>query len=289
MPDETLKESIARYGILHPPIVREVTSNSYKIGTGRQRLLAFSSLSGESTCACLVISRRVTEADVFNILLEEIQLTRELTVIEKAIFLQKITAIPAAKQMIAESLVRLGLGPHPFSLEQTLKLLDLEDPILQGIQHGLMNETVAHEFISLSAQDRMALFTIISALRLSFSYQKKLLNICRELAGRGNKTIAAVLATDEVHAIMHHQEANPPQKTKSLMHWLSRKQMPRSAQAAVEFNRFITVMQLPHNVSVDHTLNFEDDAVTLAITFPDRQSLQHAWEKIRHATRSSDN
>jgi hypothetical protein len=73
------------------------------------------------------------------------------------------------------------------------------------------------------------------------------------------------------------------------MLWLSRKHMPRSGQAVEEFTRFIAAMQLPQNVSVDHTPFFEDDAMTLSITFPNRKSLQHAWEKIRHATNRNDN
>jgi hypothetical protein len=92
-----------------------------------------------------------------------------------------------------------------------------------------------------------------------------------------------------VQSILQHQDANPPQKTKNLMLWLYRRHMPRAQQAEEEFNRFISALQLPQNVSVGHTPFFEDDAMTLAITFPNRKSLQEAWKKIRHATDSTDN
>ena len=288
-PDGSLIKSISLHGILHPPIVRKISPDSYTIVAGRKRLLALYSLHAESTCACLVISRRSPEVDVFSILLEEIQLTRQLTAVEKAIFLKKITATVAERQIIEEFLPRLGFAPHSFSLKQSLKLLNLEFPILLSIQHGQINETVAHELIGLPEADRMALFAILASLRLSSSYQKKLLNMCRELAGRNNTSIAALLDNDEVHGILDHQEANPPQKTKNLMLWLSRNHMPRYRQAAEEFKRFIAAMHLPQNVSVDHTPFFEDDAMTLAITFPNRESLQHAWEKIRHAEPNSEN
>jgi len=289
LPDETLISSISRYGILHPPIVRETSPESYTVVAGRKRLLALASLERENTCACLIISSRIPEADVFFILLEEVQLARPLTAVEKAIFLQKTMAIMDERLIIEEFLPRLGLAPHASVLKQALKLLSLEDPILCSIQHGRTNAAVAHELIGLSAQDRMALFALIEALRLSFSYQKKLLNICRDLASRGNTSIAALLDHDEVHEILQHQEANPPQKTKNLMLWLTRSQMPRYKEATEEFKRFTTAMHLPQNVSVDHTPYFEDDAMTLSITFPDRKSLQQAWEKIRHAAHSSDN
>ena len=288
-PGESLIRSIARHGILHPPIVRKISPDSYAIVAGRKRLLGFYSLHAESTCACLCISRRIPEVDVFSILLDEIQLTRQLSAVEKAIFLQKITAIVDERQIVGEFLPRLGFAPHSFAIKQSLALLNLEAPILRSIQHGRINETVAHGLLGLSAQDRMALFAILASLRLSSSYQKKLLHMCRELAGRNDTSIAALLDNDEVRGILNHQEANPPQKTKNLMLWLSRSQMPRYSEAAEQFKRFVTAMHLPQNVSVDHTPFFEDDALTLSITFTNRKSLQHAWEKMRHAVHSSDN
>lgn len=287
--DKALSNSIARYGILLPPIVREIDADLFCIVAGRRRLLALQSLHTERTCACRIIYHKVPEIDVFDILLEAIRICRELTIIEKAIFLQKITAITDERLIIREFLPRLGLAPSGFSIKQTLKLLDLEEPIVRSVHHGQINETVAHGFLVLPPQDRMVLFEIIATLKLSFSYQKKLLHICSELASRNNIHIAALLDNDEVHAILQHKEANPPQKTKNLMLWLSCRHMPRSAQAEEEFSRFLAALQLPPNVSVQHTPFFEDDSITLSITFPNRKYLHQAWEKIRHATHNTDN
>lgn len=287
--DSTLKASIARHGILHPPIVREINPVSYTIIAGRKRLLAWRSLAKEKTCHCLVISRQIPEFEVFHILLAEIQLVRQLTMVEKALFLQKIAAVAEEKQIVKEFLPRLNLAPDPSVMKQTLRLLELEAPILKGIHQGYVNETVARDFVSLPLQDRSILFEIVASLRLSLSNQKKLLQICRELASRENKSITALLATPEVHAILHHPEANPPQKTKNLMTWLARRHKSRSIHAEEEFNRFINEIRLPGNVSVTHTPFFEDDAVTLSITFRNRSFLLQAWEKIKHATRDNEN
>jgi beta-mannanase len=73
------------------------------------------------------------------------------------------------------------------------------------------------------------------------------------------------------------------------MNWLSRKYMPRSSQAEDEFKRFIASMQLPRNVSVDHTPFFEDDSVTLSISFSNTKSVQNAWKKIKNAIRNKNN
>jgi ParB-like chromosome segregation protein Spo0J len=286
--DETLKRSIERYGLLHPPLVMETVSGPYVIISGRKRLNVLRSLNREETC-CLVIPPGFPENELFQMLLEEAQLVRQLTLAEKAIFLQKLAPLVAEEQIIREFLPRLGLAPDLFALKQILKLLDLENPILLGLYRGEVAEAIAPDLVSLSVMDRSILFEIIIALKLSFSNQKKLLHICRELADRENISIAALLDNSEVQAILHHQDANPPQKIKKLMIWLSERYRPRFTAAEKDFSHFITAIRLPKNVSVTHTPFFEDDAVTLAITFRNRKSLQNAWEKIKHATSDTDN
>jgi hypothetical protein len=231
----------------------------------------------------------VTEIDVFHILLEEILLTRPLTVAEKALFLQKTITLLGEELVRSEFLPRLGLSPEPHAIKQTVSLLDLGDEILQAIHRGEINEKVAGSLMVLQPQDRQVLFTITASLHLSFSNQKKLAVMCRELAGRRNISIAELLADEEVQAILDHRETNPPQKTKKLMAWLHRNHMARLSRAKEEFNRFTRSLQLPGNAVVAHTEYFEDDQHTLSVTFPDRDSLQQAWEKISHALRNNEN
>jgi len=286
--DESLKRSIARYGILHPPILRETTSGSYVIVTGRKRLNVLHSLNIKGT-GCLVIPIEFPEIELFHILLEEVQLIRQLTITEKAIFLQKLAPIAGKQQIIKEFMPRLGLAPNPLTRKQILKLLDLENPILLGLYRGEVTEAVAPALVSFSVEDRSILFDIITSLKLSFSNQKKLVHICRELTDREKVSVAELLDNSEVQAILHHQDTNPPQKTKKLMIWLSERYKPRFTAAEEDFNHFITAIRLPKNVSVTHTPFFEDDTVTLAITFRNRKSLQNTWEKIKHATSDTDN
>jgi ParB family chromosome partitioning protein len=286
--DESLKQSIARYGILHPPIVRKTASGSYVIVTGRKRLNVLRSLNIKGT-GCLVIPIEFPEIELFHLLLEETQFIRQLTIAEKAIFLQKLTPIASEQQIVKEFMPRLGLAPDPMARKQILKLLDLDNPILLGLYRGQVTEAVAPALVSLSVEDRSILFEIITSLKLSFSNQKKLLHICRELANREKISVAELLDNSAVQTILHHQDTNPPQKTKKLMIWLAERYKPRFTAAEEDFNHFITAIRLPQNVSVTHTPFFENDAVTLAITFRNRESLQNTWEKIKHATSDTDN
>jgi ParB-like chromosome segregation protein Spo0J len=279
--DEKLALSIARFGILHPPLVKETSSGSYRIVAGRKRLLAARSLQEKDSCSCLVVPLHTSEVETFSLLLEETVISRPLTLTEKAIFLQKTAAHTDEEFMVREFLPRLGLAPRRFALQQTLSLCSLEPEILLALHEGVISEKSGWEFLQLAAGDRLILFGIINGLRLSGSYQKKLLVITKDLAGRNGKNIAGLLACEAVAAILHHSEANPPQKTKMLMHWLHRQHMARYSRASEEFNRFAGAMQLPENVSLTPAAAFEDESLTLSITFPDRKSLQHAWKQVK--------
>jgi hypothetical protein len=280
--DESVAKSIARHGILHLPIVKKIHTRSYVIVSGRKRLFAFRNFfPKEKSCCCMIIPDQMPELDIFSVLLEETLTNRQLTPIEKAIFLQKISPLADEKYIAKEFLPRLDLPSNPFYMKQSIILLNLEEPLIHAIHQGYINEKVARDIVSLSAKDRLAVFHIISSLRPSASNQKKLIDICRELASRENNTIAAILEDADAQNILNHQEANPPQKTKNLMNWLSRKYMPRNSCAADEFKRFAASMHLPENASVTHTPFFEDDSITLSINFSNRKSIQNAWKKIK--------
>jgi hypothetical protein len=290
IPDEPLIKSIARHGILHPPLVKEIKADSYVIVTGRKRLSAFRTLFPKMKfCTCNIIPTQIREIDTFSILLEEILTIRKLSPIEKAFFLQKLSSLIDENIIAKEFLPRLDLPPDPFYFKRTVMLLNLEEPLLRAIHQGVINEIVARDFLTLSANDRLALHHIMTSLQFSVSNQKKLLNICRELASREGRTIASIFEDKGMLEIINHKEANPPQKTKNLMNWLSRKHTPRSSQADDEFKHFSASLQLPSNVSVDHAPFFENDSVKLSITFSNRKAVQNAWKTIKDAIRNQDN
>jgi ParB family chromosome partitioning protein len=289
-PDKLLRESIARNGIIHPPIVKETISGSYVIVSGRKRLGAFRAVfPEEKMCLCMILSGGISDADVFSVLLEEIITRRQLSPIEKALFLKKISSLVDEKQIVQEFLTRMGLPRDPVQIKHGKMLLDLEDILIHALHRGDLPETMAREIMPLSADDRLAVYGVISALHLGINYQKKLLTICRDLAGREGRSIASLLNDKEVREILNHRDANPPQKTKNLMNHLVRRYTPKSSQAEEEFNRFVASLHLPPNISVKHTPSFEDDSLTLAITLSDKKTLQELLNIIKDATRNPDN
>lgn len=278
-----LQESVARVGLLHPPIVMEKNTGALQIVAGRKRLLIARDVLGAKSCNCMLLPEATSIETVLSILIEEILISRPLTPVEKALFFQKAANALGTQRAAELFLPRLGLAPHPYHIKKLLALLELEEPILVSIDQGDLGEKVALELTELSFKDRMTLYEIILELSLSVGYQKKLLTICRELSIRTKSSIADILEDDAVRRIRLHPDANVPQKGANLMAWLTARQFPRLSEAEKKFRQFAGSLGLPEAAGLTHTLSFENDALTLSLPFKNREEFLKVWERIKQA------
>lgn len=287
--DEAFKESVCRVGVLHPPIVKEKAIDAFQVVSGRKRLLASRDLLSLTSCVCLVLPQDIPEFDIFTIIFEEIKSTRQPTTLEQAFFLHKVSNFLGKEELIEKILPRMGLPPHSYHIDQALKLLDLEEPILLGIQSGILHERVAREMITLSFRDRISVFEIIDFLHFSSSNQIKFLNSCRDIAARNNESIADFLNDKEFKHILQHEKSNQPQKAVNVMSWLSAKKNPRYTETEKSFNQLIASLELPKHITVNHTPFFENDITTLKISFRDLEQFRKKWNKLKEVLDNEQN
>jgi len=288
-PDQSIRESINRVGILHPPFIKEKAADLYLIVAGRQRLMAARHILTDDFCDCFLLPREMTERDTLAILLEEILSTRPLTSLEQAVFLQKAGGFFDEDQITADILPLLGLPRHSHHIHQALRLLELEEPLLRGIELGILDERVGRDMTELSFRDRLAVYEIIELLNLSTSNQKKFLTICRDLGARTGQKIADLLDDHEFRHIIDHREANPPQKTANIMSWLKSRKSPRYCEAEKKFNHLVSSLELPKNIRIAHTPFFENDLTTLSISFKNLQQFREKWQKIKEVLDNEKN
>lgn len=278
-PDPALLTSVARTGILHPPILREQGSARLQIVAGRRRLLAAAASRQAASAICLLLPAASSAAEALSCSLEETVLRGNITMAEQAIFFHKALTL-MDEETACRFLPVLGLGPHPHHIRKLLKLLQLEEHLLLSLHRGFLQEGAAQDLLLLSFIDRMSLFELMELLRLSASNQRKLTAVCRELAGRTNTPIMALLGRGEVRAILSDPDSNVPQKTAQLMQWLSDQRFPRLSEAEQEFRTFCAGLRLPANVALTHALSFEQDKVDLVVSFRNREELARAWPRF---------
>ncbi len=279
-PSTALLASIARTGILHPPILREQGRTRMEIVTGRRRLLAAQQTQHSISTICLVLPADTLPAEALALNLEDTLLRGDITVVEQAIFFQKILDHLNEDEAARRFLPALGLEPHRHHLHNLLQLLGLEEHLLGAVHEGRLHDGVARELLALNFTDRLSLYEVMEMLSLSVSNQKKITTACRELAARHNTSIMGLLCQPQVREILNPRETNIPQKTARLMQWLTEQRFPRLAAAEQEFRSFAAALKLPSAVALTHSPSFEQDQVQLSIPFADRKELRRVWPLI---------
>ncbi|MBU0484714.1 MAG: ParB/RepB/Spo0J family partition protein [Proteobacteria bacterium] len=280
--DDSLVSSITRNGILHPPIVKE-NSNRFTIVTGRKRLrIALEHLQLKS-CNTLYLSDKISNQDCLEITLEDTLIRRKLTPVEQAIFLRKSLQWLPEEQVIDRFIPLLGISPYKHDIKEFLKLLKMEDVFILALHEGNLDLNVAFILTDLQPPDRQRILAIITRLKLSIGYQKKLAQSAIELARRSGTTVSAILAEPEVDEILAHPEANPPQICANLMEWLTKKRYPRLSKAEQSFHKLTASLDLPKGVKVSHIPSFEKDNLTLTIELVNQNELAEKWPLIKKA------
>jgi len=286
-PSTALVESVTRAGILHPPILRE-QGRTMEIVTGRRRLLAAQQTLHSISAICLVLPAETLPTETLAINLEDTMLRGDITVVEQAIFFQKILGHLDENKAAKKFLPALGLEPHRHHLHNLLQLLGLEEHLLGAVHEGRLHDGVARELLGLNFTDRLSLYEVMEILSLSVSNQKKITAICRELAARHNTSVMALLCQPEVREILDPQETNIPQKTARLMQWLTDQRFPSLAAAEQEFRTFAATLKLPSAVALSHSPSFEQDQVQLSIPFANREELRRIWPLIANALKTEE-
>ena len=282
-PSAELLASVARAGILHPPIIRELGGNRLEIVTGRRRLLAAQQTLHNISAICLVLPAETLPTEALAINLEDTLLRGDITVVEQAIFFQKILDHLDENEAARRFLPALGLEPHRHHLHNLLQLLGLEEHLLGAVHTGRLHEGVARELLALNFTDRLSLYEVIEILSLSVGNQKKITACCRELATRHNTSVMALLCRPEVREILDPRETNIPQKTARLMQWLTDQRFPSLVAAEQEFRTFAAALKLPGALTLSHSPSFEQDQVHLSIPFANREELRRVWPLIAEA------
>ncbi len=278
-PSRELRESIHRFGILNPALVKK-KAGKYIVVSGRKRLTAAIEQQDNAEFSCLVFAPSTPEVTVFTTLLEHAMLSAPLTVVEQAFFFRKLLR-HCDENRAATLLPAMGHKAHPFRITKLLELLQLSRPSLLALHTGIITQQSARMIMSLKPEEQKTLVAVIRSLRLGGSKQKKMIGMVLELSRRHAASPDDVLAdagygSDEVTAA-----ENRPQLAAALLRQLSRLCFPRLQRAEEDFQSFRRSLRMPRSTTLSHSPAFEDDTLTLSIRFENRGELQKKWDFIR--------
>lgn len=151
-----LAESIHKYGVIQPIVVRQV-NNKYEIIAGERRYKA-SKLANKQTIPAIIVNLTDRESEEIA-LLENIQ-RQELTPIEEAVSYKRILDMGYITQ---EALAK-KIGKAQSTIANKVRLLNLDDEVQEALLYGKISERHARSLLKINnrSQQRDMLKRIIN-------------------------------------------------------------------------------------------------------------------------------
>jgi len=276
--DQKLATSIDRLGLLHPPLVQR-HGEEYIILSGRKRILAADQL-GMQEIPCLVVEDTISDSMKWEILLTHALIGSQLSFVEQAHLFAKAGQEIKDEQLLA-LLPILGHKKNPQLLHTFSRSLSLVQAAVKALHRGCLQPKSIDLLDKCQPQDQETLIELIDSFRLGGSKQRNLILLALDLTRRHNVSLREII--EEWQKERKGSKTNQPQQVADLFSWLAAKQAPRHHKAQQEFKKFVREIQLPASCSLSPTASFEDEQLTLAIRFADRNNFYRSWSTIRAA------
>jgi len=273
LPDvQKLRTSIEEVGLIQPVLLRK-KRDQYQIICGFRRISAMEEL-GKSE-----IESRVFEEDgrgefqLFSLSLHENLTTRGFNAVEKAIALDKLIhrfqIDPAA--VIKTFLPLFSLEPNEKILNTYLSLAQMEDEIKTYVLKEEVSRSNIRKLSALTPDDRMAILSLISPLKLSENRLKEVLTLSEEIARRNQCQEKDIVQRSEIQTILSQKELTPSQKTERIKKVLTDLRYPKLNQLEKAFEKKRKDLNLPSNISLQHPAFFEGKRLKIEFQFETKE------------------
>lgn len=275
--DADLKKSICQTGILHPPLLQKDSDKSYTILSGRKRILAAISL-GMQEISALIIDKQTQSVLKWRIILSHSLIGSRLSIIEQAIFFSKTEPQLTVEERL-DLLPLLELKPQQYILQELAQYLTLAPITIYALHTGSLQVKIGKKLVKLCFDDQQTVVDVIRYYKLGGSKQKKLVSSAIDLVMRSGRPFREILDNwDRQHPA---KASNRPQRAMALLSWLESQCFPGRTSAKKEFEKFQRQLQLPGNVSIRPSSSFEDDTLTLSLTFKNQNDFLRNWQAIQ--------
>ena len=233
---DSLKRSIEKVGLVHPPSLQKASHGRYRIVCGWKRVLALCEL-GTQMFTAAVLPEGVREQDVFLLTLYENLSHSNLNPVETALAIHKLTRYVTLQEIQEEFLPLLGLGKSLSLLKTYTAILDLEEKIKIGLASGAIAREIVPGFLRFLPHERIVLSQLITRLKLSKSKQVELIENCAVIKERDGLNIESILKSEEVNEIFSDQKIGLVTQGDRIREYLRKLRYPRLTRAEENFHK----------------------------------------------------
>ncbi len=280
---EKILESVGEIGVLYPILVSKSSYHErYQIIAGFRRAYACREIGLDVVNANIYQVDSDNRLRAFSLALYENASHRTFNDVEKSLILTKLLGQFQCTRddVIQNYMPILDLAPNDKVLDIYLKITDFEEDIKRYIAVHELPMSMFELLANLSSDDRTAVFTLISTLKLGVNKLQELLTYLDEIALRDNCPIHDVLADHHIHEILTHEKHSRPQKAKHIRRIIRGKWYPQLTALEHEYNERVKQLHLPHGLRLQTDKFFEDDNLSATFRFQTPDQLKVFAEEL---------
>jgi ParB family transcriptional regulator, chromosome partitioning protein len=271
-PLDDLLNSIQHVGLLSLPLLG-LKSDRYTIISGFRRVAACLRL-GWPYLQARIADANASGLECLKAAIADNATNRRLNPIEQAIALSRLSAYYADDRELNRVAETLGMEVAPPLISKLKQLCRVSKPFQEGVLSGAISMATALELADLDEASATALFGVFASLRPTFSHQKRILALVREISLRDGIQIPGLLKEAVIIEILHHSGVNRNQKIEAMLDALKRRRYPKISGFEKGYQRLVQSLELNGRIRIVPPKDFEGNLFSISINFQTRSEIK---------------
>jgi ParB family chromosome partitioning protein len=274
-----LVASIARFGVMTPPIVRRRDDGTLQVVSGFRRIEA-SRRAQVAEIRARVLSGDMAHAHCVTLAIGENAHQRPLNLLEQSRCLMLLWGLEPQVDALVRSAAELGWPPHRGVLLKIKRLGDLAPAIQEAVAEGVLSLPMATALGEMDPVEGERLARLFSGLALSLGKQRELLRWFEEIAARDGLSIGHLLDDPPIAAIIGDPETDRNLKVQRLRGHLRRRRFPSISGVESRFERLVQALDLPPHLRLIPPPDFEGETFSLNCRFASPEELRQCLQGL---------
>jgi ParB family chromosome partitioning protein len=276
--DSNLVASLARFGLINPPIIREHEGRRVVV-SGYRRVAAYLQSGGSSIDVRLLPEDTPHEVCV-ALAIGDNAFQRPLNLVEQARCLELLWYLEPQPAALARRAAEFGMPDNPGVLLKIKRLCGLGESLHATIIRGFLSLPMALELAEMGTREGERLARLFAELHLSLGKQREILSWLREIGARENLTVNQLLDDPHISAIGNDQEMDRNQRAQLLRRHLRLRRFPAISAVEAAFHELVQELDLHPNQRLAPPADFEGRTFTLTCRFTSAGDLLQCLQNL---------
>lgn len=284
-PSGLLAESIARVGIITPPVLVKQGS-AHVIVSGFRRLDVCKQLGVQVITARILESKTPIEHCIQMAIIENI-LSREMNLVEQGRIVQLLDQLYPDQNKLCKEAKRLGLSLN-FEMARKLRTVSQMNTVLQSaLIAGQIALPVALQLNDMPDETTATKISqLMGEMGLGLNRQREFMDGLIGISRREGISIEELIEDRELNALIEDEDIDRKQKSLMVRQYFKNRRYPEISKTEERYHAFVQALRLGKGLQLIPPAHFEGQTYTIKIHFTRYEELVSRYERLGKSIQS---